>query len=119
MTIRRGEVWWADLDEPVGSEPGFSRPVVIVQNDEWNRSQLSTVIVAPVTSNQRLGDLRGNVRLAAGGAGLDRPSVVNMTQIAAINRDRLVRKMGELDELTVDLIDWGLGFALGISDPDA
>ncbi len=76
--MQRGEIWWADLPEPVGSGPGFRRPVVIIQADAFNRSRISTVVVATMTSSVRLRAVPGNVYLSPREAGLDRPSVVNV-----------------------------------------
>ncbi len=61
MVISRGEVWWADLSEPVGSEPGFRRPVLIVQGDSLNQSRVATTICVPLTSNLKWADAPGNV----------------------------------------------------------
>ena len=79
--IRRGDLWWADLGAPRGSGPGSERPVLVVSSDAFNRSKIATVLCAVVTSNLRLADAPGNVSLDAGDAGLDRPSVVNVSQV--------------------------------------
>ena len=78
MVVERGEVWWADLGAPDESGPGFRRPVLVVQNDAFNRSRLRTIVVAVLTSNLRLLDAPGNVLLPAKAAGLPRDSVVNV-----------------------------------------
>lgn len=77
--MKRGEVWWADLPEPAGSEPGFRRPVLVVQGDECNRSRIRTVIAAAVTSNTHLAAAPGNVTLPKRSVGLGRESVVNVS----------------------------------------
>ena len=81
MVVARGEVWWADLDAPRGSEPGFRRPVLIVQADAFNRSRLRTILGVLLTSNTRLLDAPGNALLPAAGAGLPKDSVANVTQM--------------------------------------
>ncbi len=76
--MKRGEVWWADLPAPSGSGPGFRRPVVIVQADEFNRSRIQTVIAVILASNLRLAEAPGNVRLRAKATGLPKDSVANV-----------------------------------------
>jgi mRNA interferase MazF len=105
-------VWWVDFGPPVGNEPANRRPVVVVSDDRFNQSQLDTVTVVAVTSNQRLGDLPGNVGLPAGAAGLDRPSVVNVTQLATVDRRRLVDYSGTLDGRSMRRVEDGLRLAL-------
>ena len=96
MVIRQGDVFWADLRPAAGSEPAFVRPVIVVQSDLFNRSAIRTVVVCAVTSNLRLAESPGNVRLAKGEANLPKPSVANVTQIAAINKTDLAEKIGTL-----------------------
>ena len=81
--IQRGEIWWADLPEPRSSEPGFRRPVLVVQADSFNRSRIQTVLVAVITSNLDLADAPGNVAVAARSSGLPRDSVVKAVTAAA------------------------------------
>ncbi len=106
--IQRGEVWWADLGEPRGSAPALRRPVVVVQSDRYNESRLRTVIVVALTSNARLASMPGNVSVAAALSGLPEDSVVNVTQVATIDRDDVVERVGALPAWLVDLIDDGL-----------
>ena len=100
--MQRGDVWWASLPEPAGSGPGYRRPVVIVQADEFNRSRIGTVIAAAVTSNVRLAAAPGNVLLPRRGAGLGRDSVINVSQLLTLDKERIGRvpplKLRELDE---------------------
>lgn len=96
MVIGQGDVVWVELPPPRGSAPAGRRPAVILQHERFNRSRLSTVVVAAITSNLRYAPLPGNVRLSKGEAGLDRPSVVNVTQIATIDRDDIAGKIGQL-----------------------
>jgi mRNA interferase MazF len=114
MEVARGEVWWADLGEPQGSEPGGVRPVVIVSSDIFNFGTIRTVTVAAVTSNVRLANAPGNVLLRAPENGLDRPSVVNVSQIAAIDRSRLREPIGHLLPEQSHALDDGLRLALAL-----
>lgn len=110
--VARGEVWWVDFGAPLGSEPGKRRPAVVISDDRFNRSRIGTVTVAAITSNTRLGPLPGNVTLDSGSAGLDRPSVLNVTQVATIDRTRLVQRAGALTPSDVVRVDDGLRLAL-------
>jgi mRNA interferase MazF len=96
MTISQGEVHWIDLGRPTGSAPAYRRPCVIVQNDAFNASRISTVVVAVITSNLRLADAFGNVLLRKGEAGLKRRSVVNISQIVTVDRSVLNGRIGKL-----------------------
>ena len=77
----RGAIWWAELPDPVASEPGYRRPVLIIQSNAFNRSRIHTVIAVVITANLRLADAPGNVRLAARESGLPKDSVANVSQI--------------------------------------
>jgi len=91
-----GSVWWIDLEEPHGSEPGYRQPAVVVSADPFNRSLISTVVVATLTSNLRLADAPGNVALESGEAGLRTASVINVTQLTTIDESRLSELIGHL-----------------------
>jgi mRNA interferase MazF len=106
--VTRGEIWWADLPEPRGSEPGFRRPVVIIQADSYNLSGIRTAIVAVITSNLRLAELPGNVFLPARISGLPRDSVVNVSQILALDRSFLTEEVGKLPSRQMQDVDAGL-----------
>ena len=112
--MRRGDVCWVDLGEPLGSEPGFRRPVLIVQDDEFNRSKLATVIVLSVTSNLELRKVPGCVFLTAQETGLTKDSVVNATQIRTIDRTRISEHVGQLDAATMFMIDIAMKRVLGL-----
>ncbi len=86
MVISQGEVWWADLGEPRGSEPGFRRPVVVVQNDSFNRSKIATVVCVPLTSNLHWAQAPGNVTLSAKATGLPKDSVANVSQVVTLDK---------------------------------
>lgn len=112
--IRRGEVWWADLGAPRGSGPGFERPVLVVSSDAFNRSKIATVLCAVITSNLRLADAPGNVSLDAGEAGLDRPSVVNVSQVVTLDKAALVERLGTLEGAQIRLVELGLRRVLNL-----
>ncbi len=86
MVISQGEVWWTDLGEPVGSAPGYRRPVVVVQSDSFNRSKIATVVCVALTTNLRWADAPGNVLLTAEVTGLPKDSVANVSQIMTVDR---------------------------------
>lgn len=113
-TILRGEVWWASLSRPAGSEPGYRRPVLVVQADAFNRSRIQTVIAAAVTSNLRLAKAPGNVLVPAGEAGLPSNSVVNVSQVVTIDRTFLTARVGQLSARTLAAVDEGLRLVLGL-----
>ena len=91
--ITRGEIWWAELEDPRGSEPGFRRPVVVVQADSFNRSQIGTVLVVAITSNLELAEAPGNVTLSRRASRLPRKSVVNVSQILTLDKGFLAKKV--------------------------
>jgi mRNA interferase MazF len=110
--IQRGEIWWADLPEPRRSEPGFRRPVLVVQADPFNRSRIQTVVVAVITSNLDLADAPGNVLLPARSSGLSRDSVVNVSQVLTLDRDFLTGHAGTLPPRLQGSVDAGLRLVL-------
>jgi len=113
VVISQGDVWWADLGEPVGSEPGFRRPVIVVQGDSFNRSALRTVVAVPLTSNLRWAAAPGNVRLSARVTGLPRDSAANVSQIVALDRSILVERVGRLSPAKLGLVLAGIDTVLG------
>ena len=113
MVISQGEIWWADLPTPVGSAPGFRRPVVVVQGDALNRSRLDTAVCVPLTSNLRWADAPGNVLLAARTTGLPRDSVANASQVVALDRSLLDERAGRLPRAKLELLLSGLDVVLG------
>ena len=106
--MRRGEIWWADLSDARGSEPGFRRPVLIIQDDAFNRSMINTVVVATITSNVFLANAPGNVRLAKRSAGLGKESVVNVSQIITLDKSFLSEKVGKLSAKLQEQVNEGL-----------
>ena len=113
MVISQGDVWWADLAEPAGSEPGYRRPVLIVQGDAFNRSSIATVVVVPLTGNLRWADAPGNVLLKARSTGLPRDSVANVSQIVAVDRTALTDRVGRVSPAKLDLVLRGIDGVLG------
>jgi mRNA interferase MazF len=112
--MKRGELWWADLPNPVGSGPGYKRPVLVVQANPFNASRISTVIVATVTSNLALAEAPGNVRIGKSDSGLPQPSVVNISQLITLDRAILSKKVKALPGAAMDKIDAGLKLVLSL-----
>jgi len=112
--MKRGEIWWADLPNPVGSGPGYKRPVLVVQANPFNASRISTVIVATVTSNLALAEAPGNVRIGKSDSGLPQPSVVNVSQLITLDRAILSKKVKALPGATMDKVDAGLKLVLSL-----
>ena len=110
----RGEIWWADLGVSFGSEPGFTRPVVILQDDAFNKSRIQTVIVASITSNLNLADAPGNVRIDPEESGLTKQGVINVSQISTIDKNRLTERAGLVSPGTMSKIEFGLKLVLNI-----
>ncbi|TAK11635.1 MAG: type II toxin-antitoxin system PemK/MazF family toxin [Anaerolineae bacterium] len=96
MVIQQGDVYWVDLGEPRGSEPAYRRPVVVIQNNLFNQSNLRTVVVCALTSNQRYATLPGNVALEEGEANLPKASVANVTQLYTLGQEDLAEWCGKL-----------------------
>ena len=112
--MKRGEIWWASLEEPRGSEPGYKRLVVIVSSDAFNQSKIQTVIVAIVTSNSRLAKAPGNIPIAKRDSALSKESVINVSQILTIDKSFLVEKAGRLPDKKISALDEGLKLSLSI-----
>jgi mRNA interferase MazF len=112
--IAQGEVWWADLGEPRGSEPGFRRPVVVVQGDAFNRSRIATVVCVALTSNLRWADAPGNVLLSPRQTGLPKESVANVSQLVTLDRAALSERVGALSAKKLELVLVGIDIVLGI-----
>jgi mRNA interferase MazF len=114
LVIRRGEVWWAELPEPVASEPGYRRPILVVQSDEFNRSRIRTVVAVVLTTNLRLAAAPGNVLVAAEEAGLPRDSVVNVSQVVTVDKSFLGERVGRVGERDVQAVEDGLRMVLAL-----
>ena len=114
MIIERGQVWSADLGEPEGSEPGYSRPILIVQADAFNRSRLHTVIAVVLTTNLRLVDAPGNVLIPAKASGLRKDSVANVSQVVTVDRDFLIALAGRVRGQVFKDVENGLRLVLDL-----
>jgi mRNA interferase MazF len=112
--VRRGEIWWASLSHPAGSGPGFRRPLLIVSADNFNESRINTIIAAVVTSNLRLGEAPGNVRLPTKGTGLSKPSVVNVSQLITVDKSFFAERLGRLSPRLLANVDEGLRLVLSL-----
>jgi len=110
--IQRGEIWWAGLPAPVGSGPGYRKPVLIVQSHAFNESRLNTVIVAAITGNLDLAAAPGNVLLTAHASGLEKDSVVNISQVLTIDRRLLTEFVASVSGRTMAKVDEGLRLVL-------
>jgi mRNA interferase MazF len=106
-------VWWAELPAPVGSGPGFRRPVLVVQGNAFNRSRIGTVVVVPLTRNLRLAEAPGNVLLTRAATGLPSDSVANVSQIVTIDRELLAELVGQLSTRQLSLVLAGIDLVLG------
>jgi mRNA interferase MazF len=112
--MKRGEVWWAELPEPSASEPGFRRPVLILQSDEFNRSRINTVVAAAITSNMKLAGAPGNVSLSKRSANLGRKSVVNVSQIVTLDKSFLRKRVGRLQDPKLREVEEGIRLVLAL-----
>ncbi len=113
MVIAQGDVWWADLPDPVGSGPGFRRPVVVVQGDPFNRSRIATAVCVPLTSKIEWAEAPGNVLLNARSTGLPKDSVANVLQLVALDRSLLTERVGRVSRRQMALLLAGIDIVLG------
>jgi len=101
----KGEIWWAALPSPRGSEPGKTRPVLIIQSDNFNRSTLNTVICAVITSNTNLSAAPANILMSKSVSGLDKPSVINFSQIITVDKSYFIELVSMLPKSAIIQID--------------
>jgi mRNA interferase MazF len=113
VVIEQAEVWWADIDEPTGSEPGYRRPVIVVQGNALNRSRIGTVVCIPLTSNLRWADAPGNVMLPSHETGLAQDSVANVSLIVALDKQQLTERVRKIPRRRFELILAGIDTVLG------
>ena len=113
MSVKRGEIYYADLSPVVGSEQGGIRPVLIVQNDVGNRHS-PTVIAAAITSQREKANHPTHIELHADKCGLSKDSVVLLEQIRTIDKKRLKERMGELDTPAMDQVNNALSISFGL-----
>jgi mRNA interferase MazF len=113
--VRRGTIYWIDLAEPARSEPGFRRPAVIIQADDFNRSLIGTTVVALLASNLALADAPGNVTVHARESRLPRDSVINVSQLYTVDKTVLGELCARRSDQKMRAVDAGLRLALGLS----
>jgi mRNA interferase MazF len=113
VTVKRGEIYYADLSPVVGSEQGGIRPVLIVQNDVGNKFS-PTVIAAAITSQKDKSKLPTHIELPSTHCGLSRDSVVLLEQVRTIDKKRLKERMGRLDNTSMHAVDEALGISFGL-----
>lgn len=111
--IAQGEVWWADLAEPIDSAPGYRRPVIVLQSDPLNRSQIATVVCVVLTSNLRWSIAPGNLLLTAKHTGLDRDSVANVSQLVTIDKGQLTERVGKVPKKQIEGVFSGIDLIMG------
>ena len=114
MVVQRGEIWWADLRDPTGSEPGYRPPVLVVQADDFIRSRIASVIVVVVSSNLRLAQAPGNVLLSRRASGLPKDSVANASQVITLDKSFLTERVGALPRSVLQQVEDGLRLTLGL-----
>ena len=110
----RGELWWVDLGLPHGSEPGYRRPVLIIQNDFFNNSKINTTVIVPLTTNNLYAGVPGNVLLNKGESKLRKDSVIVLSQIKVIDKNRLIEKISKVNNAIIEEVENNLMFVLGI-----
>src|SRR5271154_6364296 len=113
VVIHQGDIWWAELTDPSGSEPGYRRPVVVVQSEALNRSLIATVVCVALTSNLGWAKAPGNVLLTSKLTGLPKDSVANASQILTLDKGALIQCAGNLPSKKVQLILDGIDIVLG------
>lgn len=112
--IRRGDIWWASLDVPAGSGPGFRRPVLVVQTNDFNDSAIRTVVCAVVTSNVRLAAAPGNVLLKRRLSKLPNESVINISQLITVDKSFLTKRVSRLPAAPMREVEAGLRLVQGL-----
>ena len=118
MDIRQGQVYWIDLDEPEGSEPGYRHPAVVVQNNLFNSSRIYTTVVCMLTTNLRRAQSPGNILLDVGEANLPKPGVVNVSQLYTVDKSQLVEYIGALSTERVRQIVAGIRLLIQPAEVD-
>lgn len=113
MVVAQGDIWWAELPDPAGSGPGYRRPVVVVQGDAFNRSNIATAVCIALTTNLRWAQAPGNVALSARSTGLPKDSVANVSQVLTIDRTLLTERVGRVSRGQLAAILDGIDIVLG------
>lgn len=112
MVISRGEIWWVELEDPEGSGPGYRRPIIVVQSDAFNRSQIATTVAVALTSNLRLADAPGNVVIPSRDSGLPKDSVANVSKLLTLDKSMLQARVGKLTSRYLRAVTAGLKLVL-------
>ena len=110
----RGELWWADYGVPFGSEPGYRRPVIVVQNDYFNNSKINTTIVIPLSTNTLLANVPGNIFIEKKESKLKDDSVILLSQVGVIDKHRLIEKIAKINRDIMQKIENSILFIFGI-----
>ena len=110
MEIKQGDIYWVEQEEPQGSEPGYRRPFVVVQNNLFNQSRIHTVVVCALTTNSKRANSPGNVLLEAGEANLPKQSIVVVSQVSTVKKAELGEYIGSLTWQRIDQILAGMRF---------
>jgi mRNA interferase MazF len=113
VVVSQGEIWWADLADPVGSAPGYRRPVLIIQCDAFNHSRIATVVCVVLTGNVKWANAPGNVLLTSKATGLDRDSVANVSLIVTVDRAQLTECVGKIAQRQLDTVFAGIDIIFG------
>jgi mRNA interferase MazF len=113
--MTRGEIWWAQFGVPFGSEAGYKRPVLIVQDDSFNESRIRTIVVVPLTTNLRLAEAPGNVSIKKAESKLTDDSVIMVAQLYALDKDRFIEKISKVNKETMEKVENGMILVLGIN----
>lgn len=118
MVILQGDIYWIDLGEPEGSNPGYRHPHVVVQNNLFNKSRINTVVVCPLTSNIKRAEAPGNVLLNINEADLSKQSVVNVSQVFTVDKSQLDEYIGTLSAARMRQILDGIRLVIEPRDID-
>ena len=118
MEIKQGDVYWLDQDDPSGSEPGYHRPFVVVQNNLFNQSKINTVVVCALTTNLNRAKAPGNITLIEGEGGLLKPSVVNISQLVTVDKNALGEYIGTLSKSKIERVVQGIHLLLEPAELD-
>jgi mRNA interferase MazF len=114
MVIHRGEIWWASLPSPSASEPGYRRPLLVIQSNDFNRSRINTVIAMVITSNLHLADAPGNVLLLRKESGLPKESVINVSQMITVDKSFFTEKVGAIGIHKLKEVEAGVRLVLSL-----
>ena len=112
--MQKGEIWWANLPKPKISEPGYKRPVLIIQSNSFNKSKINTIICAVITSNVSLAKAPGNIHLKKLESKLPKESVINVSQIITIDKSLLSKYVSTLNKEVIKKIEYGIKIVLDI-----